>query len=112
MPKAKTIKINHRNLGTVLVKIDAEDIDIFEENSVYVTACGSSKGPLVRLNPDTTTSSGYRPFASRVILEKHGLLDPSKNVFYLNGHYDLRKSQLFQVWFKDLSIYLERSFNE
>lgn len=95
--KTKTIKINHRNYGTVSVKIDAEDVDLFETNSVYITECGSSNGPMVRFDSDSSINNNYRPYAARVILAKHNMLNPSKNVFYLNGHYDLRKSQLFQV---------------
>lgn len=96
--KTKTIKINHRNYGTVSVKIDAEDADLFETNSVYITECGSSNGPMVRFDADASINNNYRPYAARVILEKHNMLNPSKNVFYKNAdHFDLRKSQLFQV---------------
>lgn len=90
--KTVTVKVSHKNLGNVSVKIDAEDKDLFTSHKMYVGTFGEMCSPKVRVD----SSSGE--YASRVILEKHGLLDYAKNVFFRNGNsFDLTKKNLYQT---------------
>lgn len=93
MAKGKTIKLNHKSLGEIAITVDAEDVGLFKENKAHV-ATFDVRGATPRVRFDSIEG---RPIASRVILEKHGMLDYSKNVFYKNGNWkNLTKANLIQ----------------
>ena len=92
----KTIKVNHRNLGTVSVKVDADMAPYFEERGLLIKLEHSRDvAPYVMVKPNSDYPIEY---AARVVLDEQGLLDPSRNVSYLNkDHFDLTTNNLVQV---------------
>lgn len=89
--KASVVKVAHRTLGSVSVKIDAEDKKLFTDKVVRVEMFSGTQSPKVRVGEDRT-------FAARMILEAHNMLDIGKNVFFKNGDsFDLQKKNLYQI---------------
>lgn len=85
MATFSTVKIGHRELGTVAVKIDTEDKHLFNDRPVTICKAGGDHY-YVRY------STEGREYLSRVILEKHNMLDYERKTKPNNGdHFDLRK---------------------
>lgn len=90
--KSVTVKIPHRTLGVVSVKVDAEDKEILMGNSVRIETFSGTQSPKVRIG-----DGNERQYAARMILEKHNMLVHTKNVFYKGNSLDLTKKNLFQT---------------
>lgn len=89
------VKINHFDLGTVKVRIDDEDSDIFHDYPIYVKRDFNTNTDRVAVQ--NSTKLGCETYVSRMILEKHDMLSQHKNVKHKNGNtFDLRKSNLIQ----------------
>ena len=83
MANFATVKINHRNLGAVSVKIDKEDKHLLSESTMICKAGGDRY--YVRY------SYGAREYLHRVIFEEHGILSLPKMRPNNGNHFDLRK---------------------
>lgn len=85
MANFSTVKINHRELGVVSVKIDSEDKHLIVNRPTAICKAGGDRY-YVRY------STEGREYLSRVILDKHNMLDYESKVRPNNGdHFDLRK---------------------
>ena len=92
----KTIKVFHRELGEVSVKVDADMVPYLTERGLFIkTELSRVVGPYVMVRPSRDFPVEY---AARVILDEKDQLDPSRNVSYLNkDHFDLTTKNLIQV---------------
>lgn len=84
MANFSTMKINHRNLGTISVKIDKEDKHLLIDRPVVICKAGGDRY-YVRYPDDG------REYLHRAIFEEHGILSPSKMRPNNGDHFDLRK---------------------
>lgn len=88
------VYLENRELGEVAVEIDREDKHLFDNNRSYLKREHARDVNAYVVFPNFYGKRDHA-MASRVILEKHGLLDPSKNTVFKNGNsLDLRKSNL------------------
>lgn len=88
------ITVATRKHGDVAVEIDREDSYLFRENNSYIKSESMRDVNSYVVFPNFYGKNSHA-MASRVILEKHGLLDTSKNTVFKNGNsLDLRKSNL------------------
>lgn len=92
----KIIKVEHRTLGMVPVKVDADIAPYLEERGLLIKVEHSRKvAPYVMVKPNDDYPIEY---AARVILDENKRLDPARNVSYLNkDHFDLTTKNLIQV---------------
>lgn len=91
--KSSSIKLTHRELGDVILKVDSEDKDFVLANNPVIN-CSENRQPRVRFAPNEWT----REEVSRAILSKHKKLTQGKKVLFKNNdHFDLRKQNLYQI---------------
>lgn len=93
--KTSTVVVKHRD-GAVKVKVDAEDAHLFNEYFVYVKTDQLTNSRRIIFRNTNDPSVTY--YASRIICDKHKMLDSARNVLIRNGDcFDLRKQNLFQA---------------
>jgi hypothetical protein len=89
--KVSSIKLTHRELGSVSIKVDAEDKDFVLANNPVVN-CSENRKPRVRFAPN----EWQREEVSRAILTKHKVSVTNKKVLFKNNDtFDLRKQNLY-----------------